>query len=425
MAPLVSLLKDQGIIEARAVHQNPSFAAGVQFARTEGILPAPEANHAIRAAIDEALVAKAEGDGAGDPLQPLRPRPLRPVGLRALPRGRPRGPRVLRRAGCRGAGRAARSSADGRAHPDTPVRIAVLGLGLIGGSIARAVRPYGWPVAAWTPSGGGPRQALEAGLVDEAAPSVADAVEGADLVVLAAPASACLDILDELAGPARGALGAGAVVTDVASTKALLVARAAAHGLRFVGGHPMAGRETSGFGAADATLFRGRPWVVVAPPDDEAAAGRVEMLAAACGARPVRMGAAEHDAAVAAISHAPLVLAAALVEAMAGGPGEPPAPGWDDAAALAASGWASATRLARGDPAMGAAIAATNAGPLATRLRDVLARLDAWIELLEDRPADGLPDEALLRARLEAARARLATTPGGSPEGWDPGSVDP
>ena len=61
MAPLVSLLKDQGIIEARAVHQNPSFAAGVQFARTEGILPAPEANHAIRAAIDEALVAKAEG----------------------------------------------------------------------------------------------------------------------------------------------------------------------------------------------------------------------------------------------------------------------------------------------------------------------------------------------------------------------------
>jgi tryptophan synthase beta chain len=61
MAPLVSLLKDRGIIEARAVHQNPSFAAGVQFARTEAILPAPEANHAIRAAIDEALIAKAEG----------------------------------------------------------------------------------------------------------------------------------------------------------------------------------------------------------------------------------------------------------------------------------------------------------------------------------------------------------------------------
>jgi tryptophan synthase beta chain len=61
MSPLVSLLKERGIIEARAVHQNPSFAAGVQFARTEGILPAPEANHAIRAAIDEALLAREEG----------------------------------------------------------------------------------------------------------------------------------------------------------------------------------------------------------------------------------------------------------------------------------------------------------------------------------------------------------------------------
>jgi len=304
------------------------------------------------------------------------------------------------------------------------VRIAILGLGLIGGSIARAVRPYGWPVAAWTPSGKGPRQAVAAGLLEEAAPSIVDAVSGADLVVLAAPASACLALLDELGGPARGALGPGAVVTDVASTKILLVERAARLGLRFVGGHPMAGRETSGFGAADAALFQGRPWVVVASPDDEQAAGRVEMLAAACGARPVRMGAAEHDAAVAAISHAPLVLAAALVEAMAGGPGEPPAPGWADAAPLAASGWAGATRLARGDPAMGAAIAATNAGPLVGRLRDVVARLDAWITLLEARGSDGQP-EALLRARLEAARERLADTPGGSPDAPDPGRVAP
>ncbi len=61
MAPLVSLLKDRGLIEARAVHQNPSFAAGVQFARTEGILPAPESNHAIRVAIDEAIRCREEG----------------------------------------------------------------------------------------------------------------------------------------------------------------------------------------------------------------------------------------------------------------------------------------------------------------------------------------------------------------------------
>jgi prephenate dehydrogenase len=293
------------------------------------------------------------------------------------------------------------------------MRIALLGLGLIGGSIARAVRLHGWSVAAWTPAGEGPRRALEARVIDMAAPTVAAAVEGADLVVLAAPASACLALLDELAGPARAALGPDAVVTDVASTKVLLGERARALGLRFVGGHPMAGRESSGFPAADPALFRGRPWVIVAPPGDEAAGARVALLAAACGARPVQLGAAEHDAAVAAISHAPLVLAAALVEAMAGGPGEPEAAGWPAAASLASSGWASATRLALGDPAMGAAIARTNAAPLAARLREARRRLDEWIALLEAGDEEGLPDEQALRARFAAARARLAAARAG------------
>jgi prephenate dehydrogenase len=288
------------------------------------------------------------------------------------------------------------------------VRIALLGLGLVGGSIARAVHAAGWQVTAWTPAGAGPRAALAAGVVDTVAASPAVAVSGADLVVLAAPPGACLALLDELASNTGGSLGAATVITDVASTKARLVDRAATLGLRFVGGHPMAGRETSGFAAGDADLFRGRPWVVVPPAAaDEAAVAAVEALAVACGAVPVRMTAAEHDAAVAAVSHAPLVLAAVLVEAMAGGPGEAPAPGWDAAADLAATGWAGATRLARGDPAMGAGIAATNAGPLAVRLRDVRDRLDEWLALLEATQPDGLPDEAALRARLAAARARL------------------
>lgn len=290
------------------------------------------------------------------------------------------------------------------------MRIALLGLGLIGGSIARAVQGAGWPVVAWTPSGAGPRAALAAGVVDAAAGSVAEAVAGAGLVVLAAPPTACLDLLDELAGPARAALDPDAVVTDVAGAKRLVVGRAAALGLRFVGGHPMAGRETSGFAAADEALFRDRPWVIVPPvpdPGDAAAAGRVEELALACGARPVRMSAADHDAAVAAISHAPLVIAAALVEAIAGGPDEPEAPGWPAAAALAATGWASATRLARGDPRMGAGIASANAVPLAARLRETRRRLDEWIALLETGDAEGLAEEEALRARLAAARARL------------------
>jgi prephenate dehydrogenase len=77
------------------------------------------------------------------------------------------------------------------------------------------------------------------------------------------------------------------------------------------------------------------------------------------------------------------------------------------AAGLAASGWAGATRLARGDAAMGAGIARTNAGPLAARLREVRGRLDEWLAILETAGADGLPDEAALRERFAAARARL------------------
>ena len=288
------------------------------------------------------------------------------------------------------------------------MRLALLGLGLIGGSVARAAHAAGWHVAAWTPSGAGPRIALEQGAIDVAAGTLREAVRGADLVVLAAPPTACLELLDALGGLARDELGPDAVISDVASTKVLLVERAAALGLRYVGGHPMAGRETSGFEAGSADLLRDRPWVVVPPvPGDEAAVARVEELARLCAARPLRMTAAEHDAAVAAISHLPLVVAAALVEAVAGGPGEPVPGGWPAAATLAASGWASATRLARGDPAMGAGIAATNAAQVAAGVRAIRERLDQWLLVLEVGAGEGLPDEAALRERFAAARDRL------------------
>ena len=143
----------------------------------------------------------------------------------------------------------------------------------------------------------------------------------------------------------------------------------------------MAGREVTGFAASDAALFADRPWVLV-PSGDEAAMARVEAIAVACGARVLRMGAGEHDRAVAAISHLPLVLSAALVEAVAGTM-DRPKPDWAAASALAAGGWESMTRLARGDVEMGTGIAATNAAEIAARLRDVRAVLDAWIGALE------------------------------------------
>jgi prephenate dehydrogenase len=294
------------------------------------------------------------------------------------------------------------------------MRIALLGLGLIGGSVVRALRgassldgSAAWTIAAWTPSGRGPAAALREGVIDQAAGTPEAAIEGADLIVLAGPAPDCLDQLDDLAGPWRAALEPDAVITDVASTKEAIVLRATALGLRFVGGHPMAGRDTSGYAASSADMFIDRPWVVV-PTADDAAVARVEGLVRACGGHPVRLGAAAHDRAVAGISHLPLVVAAALVEAVAGDDSAGPAADWPTAAGLAATGWRDTTRLARGEVTMGAGIIATNAPAIAGRVRDLIAALDGWLVELE-RP--GGPDPGEIATRLRSARERLEAMP--------------
>lgn len=280
--------------------------------------------------------------------------------------------------------------------------LALLGLGQIGGSIARAALASGavGRVVAWTPAGRGPAAAESDGI--EPTSSAAEAVAAGDLVVLAAPPLACLALLEELAGPLRDSLRPDAVITDVASTKAAIVARARDLGLRFVGGHPMAGREASGYEAADPDLARDRPWIVVPSDDgDEAAIARVESLAMGCGARPVRMTAEAHDAATALISHAPLVVSAALVEAAAG------RPEWPTAHVIAAGGWSGMTRLARGDAAMGAGILATNASATAAALRSFRDALEDWIDVLE-----GTPSGEAIAHRLERARERAGATDG-------------
>ena len=258
---------------------------------------------------------------------------------------------------------------------------------------------------AWSPTGEGAAQAVREGVLDRAASEPTEAVRDSDLIVLAGPPTACLEAMDALAGPWGAALAPDALITDVASTKAALLERADATGLRYVGGHPMAGLDTSGYAASRADLFAGRPWIVV--PGHLAGPGDVERvtgLAMACGSRVVQLDALEHDRAVAGISHLPFVLAAALVEAVAReGTGEGGSD-WATAASLAAGGWRDMTRLARGDASMGAGIAVTNADAIAERLRDLIAVLEDWRADLE-RP--GGPDEAAIRERLLAAKARL------------------
>jgi prephenate dehydrogenase len=260
-------------------------------------------------------------------------------------------------------------------------------------------------VTAWSRSPGPVARAAADGAVDVAAPTIEDAVEVAELIVLAAPPLTCLDLVDMLAGPLRDRLLSDATITDVASAKARIVERANDGKLPFIGGHPMAGREVSGYGAALPDLFVDRPWVTVLGKYARLCDGeRIGELIDACGAIQIPMQARAHDSAVAAISHMPLVISAALVEAVAGGPGEPERADWHAAESLAATGWAGMTRLAKGDPSMGAGITATNARAIAARLRDVRDVIDEWLAELD---RDGGPDAQALARRFTEARSRL------------------
>jgi prephenate dehydrogenase len=305
------------------------------------------------------------------------------------------------------------------------MRIAFIGFGLVAGSVARALRrlpPAEVPsradatsdaedsrsihrpwVVAWSPSGEGPRTAVADGVIDEAAAGIRAALDAADLVVLAGPADTVLALVPRLAlgGDLRAVLGDGATITDVASTKSAIMHAADAAELPFVGGHPMAGRESRGYGASDEAMLSGRPWVIVRGASARAMdAERVQWLARSVGAEPVLATATEHDRAVAAVSHLPLVVAAALAETVAGDDAWP----HSLARALSATGWQSSTRLARGDPAMGAGILATNAAATRDQLRSFRAVLDGWITALDSAEA---PDSGTLQERLERARASL------------------
>jgi prephenate dehydrogenase len=267
------------------------------------------------------------------------------------------------------------------------MHVTLLGLGLIGGSIARALaadRDAGarHVVAAWTPGGEGPRRALAAGMIDVAAAGPGAALADADLVVLAAPPLACASLLRRLGDDLRPFLPPGATVTDVASTKAMLERAAGEAGVRYVGGHPMAGRERSGPVAARGDLFIGRPWVVCAGAKaDGERVDVVRRLALALGATPVVMDAREHDASVAVVSHAPQVAASLVAARLRQAP--------DRAVELAGQGLRDVTRIASSDPLLWAQILAANAGPVLDVLRALRSDLEGVISGLESIADEG------------------------------------
>jgi prephenate dehydrogenase len=190
----------------------------------------------------------------------------------------------------------------------------------------------------------------------------------------------------------------------------------------FVPGHPLSGRERSGPAAARAELFLGRPWVLCTGPGiPEAALAAAGALARACGAEPVRASAAEHDAWVALVSHAPHVVSAAMAARLAEAPG--------GALALAGQGLRDVTRIAAGDSGLWAQILAANAAPVARVLAAVAADLAAAAESLGEvawsLPGTGMPGEPgpgpspeqapelkVLAALLDHGSAGVARLPG-------------
>jgi prephenate dehydrogenase len=255
---------------------------------------------------------------------------------------------------------------------DSPIfqRVAIVGFGLVGGSIALAAKER-WPATLIIAVDR--KHVLETAMRMHAADVSADdlgMVAEADLIILAAPVRQNIALLDQLPDYIAGA----ALVTDVSSTKAAIVdaAQRLPPRLRFIGGHPLAGAAVGGVDAARADLFAGRPWLLM-PDREDGELERLEAFVSGLGAKPVRMTAASHDPLLSYLSHLPQLTASALMHVIGEHTGA-------EQLSLAGRGLRDTTRLASSPPAVWQDITATNAeavGEALDQLIDVLRRLRA------------------------------------------------
>ena len=270
------------------------------------------------------------------------------------------------------------------------MRVGIAGLGLIGGSLALALARR-HEVRGYDVDGAARRAAEHAvhvvGALDELVP--------ADALIVATPLPSVITTIASLVPLARGA-----VIADTTSVRAPIdaFARDHAHAARLVGMHPMAGGTRSGFGSADADLFRGRPMLVVPTiASDDGAVALVSALAADTGAHVVRCEGAAHDRRVALTSALPLAVAtalAAVADELGNEIGDYAGPGFRDT-----------TRLADSRPELAEALLLANAGNVTAALARMRGALDAIEGAIADRDAPAL--RALLE-RAQAVRARLA-----------------
>jgi prephenate dehydrogenase len=230
------------------------------------------------------------------------------------------------------------------------MKIAIIGVGLIGGSIGLAlkksspdIRIVGIPHREETI-----QEAINRGAIDEGTTDPKKGVAEADIVFICTPINLIIPVLKEIAP----ALKKGAIVTDVGSSKGEIVSRAdkiMPRGTYFVGGHPMAGKEKVKIEAAEADLFKERIYILTpTSKTSKKALDQIAMLVSQLGAKVIEMDPKLHDLVVAGISHMPLAVAAALV-----GTVEYAEKGKDEMMRCAASGFRDTTRIASGDPILG------------------------------------------------------------------------
>ena len=264
------------------------------------------------------------------------------------------------------------------------MQIAVVGVGLIGGSIGLASRERleEAHVSAYDVRARALELALDRGAIDRGCASVADAVEGAEAVFVAAPVGSLPDVVGEV----LTAAAEDCVVTDVGSTKRSVVA--AHDDPRFVGGHPLAGAETSGVEHARGDLFEGAAWYLT---PTERTSGmlyeRLHRILFAFGAQPAAIEAETHDAILAAVSHLPHVLANVLVSQAAGA-----LSAGDERLPATGPSFRDATRVAGASSAIWTDIYLSNRDALVSRLDETIARLTAVRGALEAGDAQAITE---------------------------------
>ncbi len=260
--------------------------------------------------------------------------------------------------------RAEGSPAEGRPGEGAGRRRAVvIGTGLIGGSIALALRRRGWHVSGLDEDPTRLRQAIDSGVIDAEGDDLA-----AEVVFVATPAAAVAGVVRRVLS--TEARSPDAVVTDVSGVKTAIV-EAADHP-RFIGGHPMAGSEQIGLHGADPDLFEGAVWVLTpTPATDLEAFNRLQGVVVALGADALVLSAQDHDRLVAVVSHVPHLVAATLMNAASDG-AQPDG----TLLRLAAGGFRDMTRVAAGHPGIWPDICTENASPIVGALGRARARPD-------------------------------------------------